>query len=350
MKKLLIYGANGYTGQLICEVARQRGAQSIIAGRNQEAIAALAGNYGWDYRVFGLEDPLALRKNLEGVEVVLHAAGPFRFTAKSMMEACLDCGVHYIDINGEIDVFAQAYSLSSMALAKNIMLLPGAGFDVVPTDCLANYLKQQMPDASRLELAFVTPGGQISHGTAMSLSERLGEGGACRRDGTLQKEPIGKKGKYILAGDKKFFVMSIPWGDVFTSWHTTGIGNMRAYTGFSPIAFLGLRLQFIFNPILRARWFKKLMQARINKRPIGAPADQRNKVKSYVWGEVTNAGGEKKTSWFATPEAYTLTALTAMDIAEKIMNGDWKPGYQTPAGCYGYSLIEKYISEGGYGV
>ncbi len=348
MRTLLIYGANGYTGQLICEAVGKKGLSPILAGRNATQIAALAASYGWDYRVFGLDNQADIKANLAGIDVVLHAAGPFRFTAKNMMETCLECGIHYLDIAGEIEVFSLAYSLHAKAVEKNIMLLPGTGFDVVPTDCLALKLKEQLPDATSLELAFVTLDGGVSHGTAMSMSEKLGEGGAMRVDGKIVKEPIAAKGRYIHAGVHRFFVMSIPWGDVFTSFHTTGIGNMHAYTGSTPLLFSLLKLQFLFNPLLRTGWFKKWLQQKINQRPAGPTQEQRMKAKSYIWGEVTNAAGTQKSGWFSCPEGYTLTALTAVDIAEKVLDGHWKAGYQTPAGCYGFLLIEPYIMEGEY--
>jgi short subunit dehydrogenase-like uncharacterized protein len=346
MKTLLIYGANGYTGRLICEEAKKHGLSPVLAGRDRASIASLAESYGWEYRVFGLDDAQQIATNMAGIDVVIHAAGPFRFTAEKMIQACIEAGVHYLDINGEVDVFAMAQSMHDQAFAKNIMLLPGAGFDVVPTDCLALYLSKKMPDATQLELAFVTPNGQVSHGTAMSMSEKLGEGGASRKDGKLVKEPIGHKSRYIQAGEKKFFVMSIPWGDVFTSFHTTGIRNMHAFTGFSPILYNLLKIQFILNPIFRTRTFKKWMQKKINARPAGPTPEQRAGAKSYVWGEVTNASGTKLNAWYACPDGYTLTAYAAVDIARRVLNGDWKPGYQTPAGCYGVTLMAPYIMEG----
>jgi short subunit dehydrogenase-like uncharacterized protein len=348
MQTLLIYGANGYTGKLICEVAKKKGLSPILAGRNQQIITELANDYGWQSRIFGLDSKRDIVANLAGVDVVMHAAGPFRFTAKNMLEACLESGVHYLDITGEIEVFALAQGLHANALEKNIMLLPGTGFDVVPTDCLALKLKEQMPDATSLELAFVTLGGQVSHGTAMSMSEKLGEGGASRMNGKIVREPIAKRGRTITVGEKNFFVMSIPWGDVFTSYYTTGIGNVRAYTGSKPLLFNILKFQFLFNPLLRTNWFKKWLQQKINQRPAGPSDEQRRKAKSYIWGEVTNAAGEQKTAWYSCPDGYTLTALTAVDIAERVLYGQWKAGYQTPAGCYGFSLMEPYIKEGEY--
>jgi short subunit dehydrogenase-like uncharacterized protein len=339
--KLLIYGANGYTGRLICEEAARKGLKPILAGRSKEAIVPLAEKYGWECRIFSLENINEIGSHLSGIDLVLHCAGPFRFTAKLMLESCLKSGIHYLDITGEIEVFALAQSLHQQALDKNIMLLPGTGFDVVPTDCLALRLKEKMLDATSLELAFVTLGGQISHGTASSMIAKLGEGGASRINGRLRKEPVGKNAKTLHLDGKQFLVMSIPWGDVFTAFYSTGIENIRAYTGISPLVFKFLKLQSLFNPILRTRWFRRWMQQKVDARPAGPTDEKRSIAKSYIWGEVTNPAGNKISDWYTCPEGYTLTATASVAIAIKVMNGYWKPGYQTPAGCYGSGLIDE---------
>ena len=58
-----------------------------------------------------------------------------------------------------------------------------------------------------------------------------------------------------------------------------------------------------------------------------------------VWGEVENAAGKIVQGRFTGPEGYTLTAETSLLIVQKILNDDFKPGYQTPAGAYGEDLI-----------
>ena len=101
----LLYGANGYTGQLIARHARQYGLQPVLAGRNGARLKSLSLELGMPYEVFNLSDPEKLRAALSQVKVVLHAAGPFQFTAKQMIEGCLQTGTHYVDINGDISVF-----------------------------------------------------------------------------------------------------------------------------------------------------------------------------------------------------------------------------------------------------
>ena len=161
----MIYGANGYTGKLVVEEAVRRGLRPVLAGRSAQALQALAAPHGLPVRAFGLDDAQALRTGLNGIGLVLHCAGPFSSTCAPMLEACLDVGAHYLDITGEIDVFAHCHAQDARAQQKGIVVIPGSGFDVVPTDCMAAQLKQLLPSATELVLAFEAGGGP-SPGTA----------------------------------------------------------------------------------------------------------------------------------------------------------------------------------------
>ena len=203
---ILLYGANGYTGGLIAKYAAQYGLNAILAGRRQEAIKPLADQLNLSYKIFDLSNTTQLIAALQEVKVVVHAAGPFSDTARQMIDACLQTGTHYLDINGDISVFEQIKTLDELAKEKNIMLLPGVGFDVVPTDCMALHLKNKLPDATHLKLAFASIGGGVSHGTAMTIVNKLGEGGAARENNKIVKKPLGEKGMWLDFGEKKLFV------------------------------------------------------------------------------------------------------------------------------------------------
>ncbi|TAL40352.1 MAG: hypothetical protein EPN92_15040, partial [Chitinophagaceae bacterium] len=168
----LLYGANGYTGELIARYAGQYNLQPVFAGRRKEVIEPMANKLHLPYRIFDLNDEAALHTALKEVKAVIHAAGPFHFTAKQMVETCLQTGTHYLDINGDIAVFEMIKRYDDAARKAGIMLLPGVGFDVVPTDCVALQLKKLLPDAVTLQLAFATLGGGLSHGTATTMAAR----------------------------------------------------------------------------------------------------------------------------------------------------------------------------------
>jgi short subunit dehydrogenase-like uncharacterized protein len=341
----LLYGANGYTGELIARYAREYKLHPILAGRNKESIEALAVKYQLPYRVFDLDDTAALLNALKEVKVVIHAAGPFQFTAKQMVEACLQTGTHYLDINGDISVFELIKRYDEAAKKAGIMLLPGAGFDVVPTDCTALRLKKLLPDAMELDLAFATLGGGLSHGTAMTMASKLGEGGAKRKHGKIIRSPLGQQGMWVdfFTGQnevaKKLFVMSIPWGDISTAYTSTGIPNITSYTGIARKTYTLLKAQGLFNWLLRTNWVRNIIKKKIKQRPAGPSDEQRLKAKSLIWGRATNAAGNTVIVRMSGPEGYSLTMYSALLIAQKIVNGKFIVGYQTPATAYGEDLV-----------
>lgn len=339
MLTFLLYGANGYTGRLIARFAADFGLTPILAGRNREALEDLGRSLNLPVRVVDLSDTAAMDKVLEEVDVVLHAAGPFRHTAKSMMEACLRTRTHYLDITGEIAVFERAKSMDARAKDAGIMIMSGVGFDVVPTDCIALYLRNRMPDATHLKLAFGSIGGGLSHGTAITMAEGAGEPGAARVNGRIVPVPVGQKGMWVDFGLKRLFTMTIPWGDVSTAYSTTGIPNIETYTAVSPRTHQLLKYQWLFNWFLRLPFVKSRSIQKIKARPAGPDDARRERSKCLVWGEVTNTAGEKKTARLTGPEGYTLTAITSLIIIRKVLEGSFKTGYQTPAGCYGEDLI-----------
>ena len=337
----LLYGANGYTGQLIAKQASQYGLQPILAGRNEEQIRAMANQLNLPYHIIDINDATNLLAALKEVRLVVHAAGPFDKTARQMIEACIKAAVHYLDINGDLRVFEMIKGFDTAAKDKNIMLLPGAGFDVVPTDCMALHLKNKLPTATDLKLAFASIGGGLSHGTALTMVNKLGEGGAERENGRIVKKPLGKHGRWVDFGEKKIFVMSIPWGDVSTAYFTTGIPNIITYTSIKPGIYRVLKLQGIFNWILRMEWVRNIIRKKIKKRPPGPDDEKRTRAKSMVWGEAMDTDGKKVSAHFTCADGYTLTAHSCLLLAKKVLEGNFKPGYQTPASCYGENLIKE---------
>ena len=337
----LLYGANGYSGKLIARFAHQYGLRPILAGRNRQTITALAAELQLDYRIVDLNDKPALENALQDVKLVVNAAGPYDFTAKPMIDACMTTHTHYIDLNGDLDVFEMMQSYNAAALQKDIMILPGAGFDVVPTDCLSLFLKNKMPGAIQLEIAFAIIGSGLSRGTSITTLQKLGMPGAIRKEGKIQPEPVGLRGMWVTfpAYGEKSFVMSIPWGDISTAWFSTGIPNIITYTGISKATWIFLKFQPLFNWLLRTGFVRGIITKIINSKSPGPDDARRDKAVSLIRGTVTGADGKTVTAFMRCPEAYSLTAYSTLLIAQKILQGLYRPGYQTPASAYGADLV-----------
>ena len=335
-KTFLLYGANGYTGELIVRHAAERGLKLILAGRNEAKIKEIAEKFNLPFRVFSLEETEKLDAALQETEFALHCAGPFSLTSEPMVEACLRNKKHYLDITGEIAVFEAMAARNRQAEEAGIMIMPGVGFDVVPSDCLARHLKNRLPTAINLTLAFYGLG-KVSHGTQATMLMNIGSGGAIRRDGEIVSVPAAWKTREIDFGEFTKTGVTIPWGDVATAFYSTGIPNIEVYTVVPDSNLKMLELTRYVGGFLAAKPVQSFLQKLI---PAGGPSDaEREKGKTYLWGEASDENGNKAVSRLFAPEGYTVTALTALKIAEKILNGNFRKGFQTPAKAFGADLI-----------
>ncbi|HQV77061.1 MAG TPA: saccharopine dehydrogenase NADP-binding domain-containing protein [Chitinophagales bacterium] len=336
----LIYGASGYTGKITVEHAVKQGLKPTIAGRTESKLRPIADEFKLDYLVFDLDDVDTTASNLSNFSVVLNCAGPFSKTAKNLIKACLQAGTHYLDITGEIEVFEMAKSFHQTAIDKNIIIMSGVGFDVVPTDCMAKFLHDKMPDATHLELAWAGLGANISHGTMSTMVENLGQSGAIRKDGKIMPTPTGHIGKIIDFGKKKLFCMTIPWGDISTAHFTTSIPNIMVFSAVPKNAYYTMKFQSIFNPIVRTRFIKNKIQAYVDQNITGPNKEKRESGKSLVYGKISNQKGATIEARLETMEAYQLTAEMSILITQKIIeNKQLKSGYHTPAELFGSKLV-----------
>ena len=336
---VLVYGAYGYTGELIARLAAEQRCRVVLAGRNPERTAAIAGELGMPHRVFGLDDEAALDQGLQGISVVLHCAGPFARTSPPMVAACLRTGTHYLDITGEVTVFETCAARGAKAAAAGVMLLPGVGFDVVPSDCLAAHLKRRLPGATRLDLAFMGLGGGVSHGTATTMVENLSKGSAIRKAGRLHPIRPGSLSRDVDFGRGPKRCIAIPWGDISTAYHSTGIPDIAVYIPLPRLARFGARLAGFMPGILGSGPAQRFLKKRVDARPAGPDAEQRKRGKSILWGEAVDETGARVEARLTTPEGYTLTAMAGLDIALRVANGEAKPGFQTPSMLLGADYV-----------
>jgi short subunit dehydrogenase-like uncharacterized protein len=343
MKNFLIYGSYGYTGQLIVERATQKGFHPILAGRDEGQLRAQAQKYQLESRAFALEETSRLDSALLEVDAVLHCAGPFVHTYRPMAEACLRTKRHYVDISGEIQGFDALADMDARARETGIMLLPGAGFDVVPSDCLSAHLKQRLPSANQLRLFIRGIGAGTSRGTAKSAVENMHRQGMIRRNGKLEQVPPAWSVREQDFGRGPAKTVSIGWGDVSTAYYSTRIPNIETYFAF-PASYINvLKSMRVIGPLLYNRPVKNFLKFIINTFSEKGPAEEKRKRGSAILiGEVTDADGKRAVSKLITPEGYTCTALTTVEIMKRILNDETKSGFQTPSLAYGADFILQF--------
>jgi short subunit dehydrogenase-like uncharacterized protein len=332
--EFLLYGANGFVGEAIARLAVQQGLRPMLAGRDAAKIEKLASELGAAHRVFSLDEPAAMDQALSEVPVVLHCAGPYVYTSKPMVEGCLRSGTHYLDLTGELPVYAAVAASDAEAGERGVMLLPGAGFDVVPTDCLALHLKNRLPSATRLTLAFCWQGpAGAPPGTQRTAIEVAAYGDRVRRNGRLEEPEQPVKTRQIDFGYGPLEAMRVTWGDVFTAYYTTGIANIEDYMVVSRRLRRQWRAAAALRPLLRWSVVRELAKLAVSA---GPTRDECAISFTHVWGEAQDEGGLTAVSRLHGPQAGVVwTARAALAAISRVLAGNAPAGFQTPARAYG---------------
>ncbi|WP_223570863.1 saccharopine dehydrogenase family protein [Pseudomonas sp. BF-R-26] len=315
MNKLMIYGATGYTGRMAAEHAKALGLDVVIAGRTAEKLESLAEQLDVSYRVFSL-DALGAEA-LEGVGVLLNFAGPFAQTAQHLMLACIKAGVDYLDITAEINVYRLAERLGAQAAEAGVMLLPGVGWDVVPTDCLAMHVARRVQNPQALSVVLQVAG-SMSRGSAMSVSEIIGAGLMARVNGLLVATPDAQP-RHFDFGQGPVLCAPLSFGDLVTGWRSTAIPNIAMFVHIVGEAF---------------------PEGDLSQLPDGPGIQERDRHRARAVAEVVGADGTVVRSVIETVNGYSYTPLAAVEAACRVLGGDRRPGFETPARVFGLEFAE----------
>ena len=340
--KLLIYGANGYSGRQVVDAAIKRGLQPVVAGRSVQQIAAIGKQLGLEYRAFDIGDPAALETGLAGIAVVLHCAGPFSATALPMLDACIAQRIHYLDITGEYHIIEDVATRDADLRAAGVMAMCGTGMDVVPSDCLAAHMKRRMPGAIRLEL-YVRALERLSPGTATTFVENLGLPNVVREQGNLVERVAGADRRMMTFPDgKRYAMVSLFWGDISTAWRSTGIPNITVYMSLMPGAAQMVRFAGRFRRVCQSAAVQGFLRRQVQRWISGPDQAYRDKQTAEFIAVASDAAGNVCRSHLVTKEGYAFTADAASEIARRVLNGDLEPGFQTPGGFFGADFVLEF--------
>jgi short subunit dehydrogenase-like uncharacterized protein len=335
--RLLVYGATGYTGGLLAALAQERGLAPIVAGRSRAKVEAVAARLGVEARVAAVDDAASLREMLRGVACVISSAGPFAGTARQMFDACLAARAHYLDVTGEIDVFALGAAYGERALRAGVMLLPGIGFDVVPSDCLAAHVAARVGEPRVVRIALAA-GGTPTHGTAKTALATIGAPLRVRRGSALIELPSGSLVRSFDFGQGPVSCIGVPMGDVITAAYSTGAADVEVYMRGSGGLRFALRASQVLGPIVSSGMVQRALGRWIDRLPEGPSEEERLGTRAHVVAEAEGSRGVARAR-LDTPSGYETTRLAGVEAARRILAGEAKPGYQTPATAFGADFV-----------
>lgn len=335
----LIYGAYGYTGALLVELAISKGYEPILAGRNYTKLQRLAKKYSLSCRTFDLTDPEKIIENIEDLELLVNCAGPFVETAPPLIMGCLTTRTHYMDISGEVESFEYLFEQEERAVEMEIGLVSGVGFDVIPSDYLSNFLIEKIPNANRLTLC-VESVSRISSGTMKTIIHSLSKGGLIRKNGELISCTIGKGQQKFKFPDNRFLkAIPFPLADLVSIHRSTGIPNI---TTFMTLSESSIQMISSFEPMLSFILSNNLLKLSLQKWiewNVKVPEPNKN-VSSYIYAQIENEIGIQAEAWIKLPESYKFTATALLHCTEKIIGLKPKGAY-TPVQLFGIEYLSK---------
>ena len=335
--RVLLYGAYGYTGRLAAELAAAKKLDVVLAGRNRDALAALGDRLGLPTRVVGLDDPKRLSEVLKDITCVVHMAGPFATTSPPMLNACLATQTNYIDITGEIEVFEAMWSREDEIKRAGITVVPGAGFDVVPSDCLAGYVagKLERPVSLIIALRGLE---SASQGTLRTAIRQVSKPVLCRRAGAIVALD-DRSPRWIDFGSGDEPCVPVSWGDVATAFHSTGVGNITVYFRRTKLLRSADILGKLFGPLLRSRIGQRGLAAIVRSLSEGPSQSERNGHRATIWAVAIDCSGRSFKASLSTPDAYDFTANSALEISSRISSLPTAVGLVTPSQAFGADFV-----------
>jgi short subunit dehydrogenase-like uncharacterized protein len=335
--RVLLYGAYGYTGRLAAELAAVKKLDVVLAGRNKDALAALGDRLSLPTRVVGLDDPKRLSEVLKDITCVVHMAGPFVTTSPPMLDACLATQTNYIDITGEIEVFEAMWSREDEIKRAGITVVPGAGFDVVPSDCLAGYVASKLERPVSLIIA-LRGLESASQGTLRTAIRQVSKPVLCRRAGAIVALD-DRSPRWIDFGSGDEPCVPVSWGDVATAFHSTGVGNITVYFRRTKLLRSADILGKLVGPLLRSRIGQRGLAAIVRSLPEGPSQSERIGHRGTIWAVAIDCSGRSFKASLSTPDAYDFAANSALEISSRISSLPTAVGLVTPSQAFGADFV-----------
>jgi short subunit dehydrogenase-like uncharacterized protein len=238
-KPVVVYGASGYTGRLVCEYLREYNLPFIAAGRNgarlEEAMKQVPGIETADYEVREVEHTVeALTELFTDAQVLCNTVGPFALYGAEVVEACIASGTHYLDTNGEQDWMIRCdESYGSAMYEQGRLLSPGIA-QMYTTGEIAANIALETPGLDTLDIAVFWKGSPTVASTETILVNAAQAKAYYLEQGEYVEWPADG-GLYNLAiPGQHELALALPWGGTsHPVWfkHDPRVTNVRVLGG-----------------------------------------------------------------------------------------------------------------------
>lgn len=337
-RRLLLYGATGFSGGAIAERLVARGWAPILAGRDEAKLRPLAARLGLRARAFALHDAEGMAKALGGVDLVLNAAGPYRDTAAPLIAGCIAAGADYLDLSGEWPVFVGAMARDAEARATGVMLAPGAGVAIAATDSLLAQAAAAIPAAVRLRIAISRPH-MLSRGSVRTMAALADASALVRRQGRLETVPAGGLARDFDFGTGRRRAVAFSWPDVVTAPFTTGVPDIEAYFECDWGVRAGYRLAAAASGVLRSRGLGAALSRAADVWPDRPSRESLAQAGYVLVAEAEDRWRRTLTLRLRLGDGYSSSLDLVEAMLARVLAGERQAGFQTPGALFGSGLL-----------
>lgn len=363
-RKVLVYGASGYTGKLVSQSLAQRNIPFYMAGRTRSrlegALQVVQERHGKsvDAEIITVEHSLeALLPVLRDVDVVINVVGPFMQLAWPVVEACLESGCHYLDTTGEQDwTAAIAEKFGAAFAAKGLLLCPANSF-MWAAGSLAAEVVLENPEVDSLDICYQIDNGLPSEASTKSFLRMV-----CNDVSQFYLEQNAFKAwpndvAYKVALPYRNALLTAhPWGGACEPiWFKNDprVRNCKVLTAVG---------EHMIDPVIQAikafnaaapgltraqreEWTNKMGDQMDQGEP---PKDCLDVQRGVI---VVHGQGRRVTTSYVMnlSAAYTWTGDICAEGAERLLNGQLKNvGFQSPAKAFGHRELIQCFHERGF--
>lgn len=338
---IAVYGATGYTGQLVVAELRRRGHDVVLSGRSEPSLRRVADEQGLPataVRPAATDDGAALRRALDGCAAVIACAGPFLQVGEPVVQAAIDTGTHYVDTTGEQPFIKRVIELYGPAAERaGVALVSGMGFDYLPGDLLCAVTAEGLGRLRELRISYAVHGFGPTRGTMHSGLLMLGGEEWEYRDGALhragRRQPLRDSFDFGGALGRRP-VSRYPSGEVVTvprHVDTPVVVSRITSETFAPHPRMA-RAVPVLTPVLGVLFgspLGALLHKGIDRLPPGPPEEARRAVSYTLVAEAVPADGSPaRRGTLYGRDIYGITAVTTSHGAELMA----APGYDRKGG------------------
>jgi short subunit dehydrogenase-like uncharacterized protein len=349
--KITVFGATGYTGQLIVAELQRLKLPFNIGGRSTLRLAQMAQRLQLGEEVAQIvADPLqpatlpALFRY--DTRILVNCSGPFTRFGEPVVKAAVETGTHYLDITGEQNFIVRVFDQYGLAASlKQCALIPACGVEYALTNWLATLVAAKLEPLDRISTVTNVLRIQATSGTSLSLFQALAAPGFSWEDGHRVRRLAGSQLRIFDFPSGRRSTIWSPFGDMVTLPTHLQVKNVASYIALGPVA---ARTTHLLAPLLPT--LSKLVNpvlSRLLRSGRGPTLKERQQAQWEMLALAESPKGSCRATLKAG-DAYGLTAHIVGYCAEKLLSPDFKQvGALGPAQAFEAQAALEYLGDFG---